>query len=70
MLLLVDSQHISIPYQGRTFQIDFNFKTHELFISCSDTESIHMELCPRTVADFYAELFEKFSFIGINVKIQ
>ena len=59
----------SIPYQGRTFQIDFDFKTHELLISCSNTESIKMELRPVTVADFYAELFEKLSSIGINVKI-
>ena len=28
-----------------------------------------MELRPKTVADFYAELFDKLSFIGINVKI-
>jgi hypothetical protein len=59
----------SIPYQGRTFQIDFDFKTHELIVKCSDTESVKMELRPMTVADFYAELFEKLSFIGLNVKI-
>ena len=59
----------SIPYQGGAFQIDFNFKKHKLFIHCSNTESSEMELRPRTVADFFAELFEKLSAIGINVKI-
>jgi hypothetical protein len=59
----------SIPYQGSTFQIDFDFKIHKLYISCSNTETLDVELRSRTVADFYAELFEKFSFVGVNVKI-
>ncbi len=59
----------SIPYQGTTFQIDFDFKKHKLFIHCSNTESSEMELRPRTVANFYKELFEKLSSMGIEVKI-
>jgi hypothetical protein len=59
----------SIPYKGRTFQIDFDFKAHKLYISCSIAETIDMELRPITVADFYAELFEKLSSVGIDVKI-
>ena len=59
----------SIPYQGRAFQIDFDFKLHKLFILCSNTESLEMELRPRTVADFYDELFDKLKQIGIHVKI-
>jgi hypothetical protein len=59
----------SIPYQGLAFQIDFDFKIHKLSIRCSNKESLDMELRPRTVADFYAELFEKLSLMGINVKI-
>jgi hypothetical protein len=59
----------SIPYQGRIFQIDFDFKAHKLRLSCSNTERVQMELGPRTVADFYTELFEKLAFIGIDVKI-
>ena len=58
-----------IPYQGLTFQIDFNFKKHKLLIQCSNAETLTMDLKPRTVADFYNELFEKLSSIGINVKI-
>jgi len=58
-----------IPYQGRIFQIDFNFKKHELLIQCSNAETLTMDLKPRTVADFYSELFDKLASIGIEVKI-
>ncbi|MBT28571.1 MAG: hypothetical protein CMO01_02840 [Thalassobius sp.] len=59
----------AIPYQGRMFQIDFDFKQHKLFITCSNTETVDMDLSPRTVANFYKELFEKLSSLGIDVKI-
>lgn len=59
----------AIPYNGRIFQLDFDFKQHKFFIKCSDAETLSMELRPRTVADFYAELFDKLASIGIEVKI-
>lgn len=59
----------SIPYRGRTFQIDFDFRVHKLYIRCSNKETLEMELGPRTVADFYSELFEKLAIIGLNIKI-
>ncbi|UZR92912.1 DUF5996 family protein [Chondrinema litorale] len=59
----------AIPYQGRMFQIDFDFKQHKLLITCSNTETVAMDLSPRTVADFYKELFEKLLSLGIDVKI-
>jgi len=58
-----------ISFQGRIFQIDFNFKTHKLLIQCSNAETLIMDLKPRTVANFYTELFEKLSSIGIAVTI-
>jgi len=58
-----------IPYDGRIFQIDFNFRKHQLIVQCSDTSELIMDLYPRTVADFHHELFEKLKSIGINVKI-
>lgn len=58
-----------IPYQGRIFQIEFDFRKHKLFIQCSNAEEVSMDLYPRTVADFHRELFEKLSSIGIEVKI-
>lgn len=59
----------SIPYQGHNYQIDFDFKKHKLFIRCSNTEALVMDLAPKTVADFYTELFDKLSLIGLDVKI-
>lgn len=59
----------SIPYQGRIFQIDFDFRKHKLIIQCSDSKELSMKLYPRTVSDFYTELFEMLSVLGIEVKI-
>ena len=58
-----------IPYKGRIFQIDFDFKQHKLIVECSNAGRAEMSLYPRTVADFYQELFEKLDILGIDVKI-
>lgn len=58
-----------IPYEGRVFQIDFDFKQHKLFVECSNAGSVSMDLYPRTVADFYSELFQTLNELGIHVKI-
>ena len=58
-----------IPFEGRVFQIDFDFRKHKLLIQCSNTETLSLDLAPRTVASFYEELFDKLSSIGIYVKI-
>ena len=58
-----------IPYEGRIFQIDFDFKQHKLIVECSNAGRAEMDLYPRTVADFYQELFEKLDSLGIDVKI-
>jgi len=58
-----------IPYKGQIFQIDFDFKQHKLLIQSSNAGTLIIELFPRTVADFYNELFEKLYSIGIDVKI-
>ena len=59
----------AISYEGRIFQIDFDFKKHQLLIQCSNAETLSMNLKPRTVANFYEELFEKLDSIGISVSI-
>tara|TARA_R110002020_G_scaffold387546_1_gene598295 strand:+ start:102460 stop:103371 length:912 start_codon:yes stop_codon:yes gene_type:complete len=59
----------AISYEGRIFQIDFDFKKHQLLIQCSNAETLSMNLKPRTVANFYNELFEKLASIGISVRI-
>ena len=58
-----------IPYKGRNFQIDFDFRKHQLIIQCSETAEVTIDLYSRTVADFYNELFEKLRLTGIDVKI-
>lgn len=58
-----------IPYQGRIFQIDFDFKKHQLIIQCSNAGVSTMGLHPQTVADFHDELFEKLSNLDIHVQI-
>lgn len=59
----------AIPYQGRIFQIDFDFKKHQLNISCSNKDSVQMELKPMTVASFYSEIFKKLKSVGVDIKI-
>jgi hypothetical protein len=59
----------SIPYQGRIFQIDFDFEQHQLLIECTHEKTLRMQLRSMTVADFYAELFQKLKSMGIEVEI-
>ena len=58
-----------IPYQGTTFQIEFDFKQHKLLIQCSSNPTISIDLESKTVADFYKEVMEGLTQIGVNVKI-
>lgn len=59
----------AIPYEGRVFQIDFDFERHQLLIHCTEEETQIIELVAMTVADFYHQLFEKLAGLGINIKI-
>lgn len=58
-----------IPYKGRIFQIDFDFKQHKVYLECSNAGMAEMDLYPRTVADFYRELLEKLHVLGIAITI-
>jgi hypothetical protein len=59
----------SIPYQDGIFQIDFDFIYHKLLITSSWNENVSMDLYPRSVANFYQDLLEKLSLIGVKVSI-
>ncbi|HKC62630.1 MAG TPA: DUF5996 family protein [Pyrinomonadaceae bacterium] len=59
-----------IPYDARTFEIDFDFIDHRLLITSSDGASETIPLVPRSVADFYKELMTRLHSIGIEVKIR
>ena len=58
-----------IPFEGRVFEIDLNFKDHKLIVTCSNYGSEEMALEPMTVADFYKSLFEMMEHMDIHVKI-
>jgi hypothetical protein len=58
-----------IPHGNRTFQLDFDFLQHVLWISTADGCHKKMDLSPRSVAEFYADLMGTLSDIGINIRI-
>jgi hypothetical protein len=58
-----------IPYGALTFQIDFDFIDHKLLIATSDGGVKTVPLVPRSVADFYEELFSKLAELSLNLKI-
>jgi hypothetical protein len=58
-----------IPYGALTFQIDFDFIDHKLIIQVSDGGVRSMPLVPRSVADFYEELFLRLAELSLNLKI-
>src|SRR5256885_10796896 len=57
-----------IPYNTRSFEIDFDFIDHNLLITASDYERKTLKLAPRSVADFYQELMATLRSIGIEVE--
>ncbi len=58
-----------VPYEQRTFQIDFDFIDHALRIQTVEGDSREMRLAPRTVADFYGEFTSLMKGLGLEVKI-
>jgi hypothetical protein len=59
----------AMPYEDRTFQIDFDFVDHQLIIETSDGATRTLPLEPRTVADFYSQTMRRLRELGIEVKI-
>jgi hypothetical protein len=59
----------SIPYQDRTFEVQFHFIEHELAIAVNDGQSRVLPLRSQTVAAFYAEFMSALRSLGIEVKI-
>jgi hypothetical protein len=60
---------LPMPYEDRTFSIDFDFIEHRLVILDSDGNVRTLPLQPRTVRDFYHALFAELSGLGIHVPI-
>jgi hypothetical protein len=59
----------AIPYQGRVFDIVFDFLDHRLDIETNDGRRESLPLRPMTVADFYAAFMECLQRLGIDVDI-
>jgi hypothetical protein len=59
----------SIPYENGLFQLDFDFQNHRLLITTSAGNSGQVDLYPRSVADFYKELFDKLHALDIHISI-
>jgi Family of unknown function (DUF5996) len=57
------------PYQGRTFDILFDFADHQIRIATSDGKAESFALKPMAVADFYAEFMQRLSSLDIDVHI-
>src|SRR5213595_1677392 len=59
----------AMPYGARTFEIDFDFITHELVIKCDDGATQTIALVSRSVADFYQAVMRALGALGIEIKI-
>jgi hypothetical protein len=59
----------AIPDGTRSFQIDFDFIDHVLWLRLSDGQSREIALRPMPVAQFYAEVMRALAELGIVVKI-
>ena len=58
-----------IPYEDRTFQIDFDFIDHRLRVLTSDGRSGEFGLHPQSVATFYLALMVEMRRLGLHIDI-
>ena len=59
----------AIPYEGKVFEVEFDFIGHVLRISVSDGASRTLRLAPKSVAAFHAEFMAALEALGIDVHI-
>jgi len=60
----------AMPYDDKSFSIDFDFLSHKLIVQTSFNDGFSFDLEPMTVADFYEKLFGKLKENGIEVEIK
>ncbi len=58
-----------IPYRGRSFQLDFDFVDHLLWVRTSDGHFRQLMLAPKPVSEFFGELLAALAELGIRVRI-
>ena len=59
----------AMPYEGRTFELRFDFEDHALVLETSDRVVRTLPLAPCTVADFYDAFMRLLRGAGIDVAI-
>jgi len=59
----------ALHYTGGTIEIRFDFIDHDLVLATSRGETRRLVLRPQTVADFYREVMQALSDLGVGVKI-
>jgi hypothetical protein len=59
----------TIPFEQGCFQIDFDFISHELFITLSNGSSAIVNLQSGSISSFYAHLLNLLNELGINANI-
>lgn len=59
----------NMPYKNLSFEVEFDFVDHKLWITSNDGGEGIIPLVARTVADFYHEVMKALEEIGIQVKI-
>src|SRR5258705_6279961 len=59
----------AMPYENRTFQIDFDFVDHRLIIRSGDGSVGGFALEPQSVASFYARLMAELTKLELPVRI-
>src|SRR5580693_8224698 len=60
----------AMSHAGGTFDIIFDFASHQLMIETSAGKVESLPLKPMTVADFYAAFMDKLRALGIDVPIR
>lgn len=58
-----------IPYDGKIFQIDFDFLAHELIVNTSDDERASFDMSTCSVKSFYEQVMRILDEMGIECKI-
>ena len=59
-----------MPYQDRSFEVDFDFIDHLLSVRTSGGDTRTLPLIPRPVAEFHREYFALLRSLGLEVKIR
>ena len=59
----------SIPFRESTFEVQFDFINHQLWIRTSEGRQENIPLLPCSVADFYSEYMARLRSLGIEVSI-